>query len=726
MNPSAELRPSRLPILLLNAALILPPVFLYTVKTDSPVYFLIASGVLLFAFFRKNYLPVRDRPIIYSITAALVLTIFPDMLIVIDDSRYGIFDLLIRSNLAIPLMTYLAAFSCAFYPYPARRGITAACVIVALVFCGDRFNSARLTNQVLFFLDPLLQHYPQMYGVAAGWTVLAVLVYFLYPGQLEMPESKSIFLRLRPVLLGGYLMLLPLCALAAEKYYYGNDSLMRAVEYYILRISIRKMLSPPRSRRQTLSSSVDLNRPLPPEWRQPDTVLLRIKAKNTPGYLRYGAYELYRSGRWNVRKNQPGPISLSAERRIGLISYSTFTVPDGDRKKNSDGKIELYLAGLQTSGRIPLPGNMTAVDAVADSGELAENGLLTLKQWRSDGGCTFHTALSDRNSAWPGPAGPEKIRAYLDVPAELQSPLGKILAAILSKDQPADDSGTVARLLEHFDAFSYSLENVNIGKKRDPLLWFLEHSRTGHCEFFASAAVLLLRRAGIPARYVTGFVCEEKSPVADYYLVRNSHAHAWCEAYLKDRKQWVIVDAVPGRVQESFRKPPSGNPFPVWLDSVKQLFQQAFADVRRGYFARAVMDILVGIGRLLLRIIGTVPGVILSGILAFGLIFGLYRRRKLRIASSRMMLLSDSRRKLAAEFARFERGWSAAAGRARPESMALLEFYAADSVRELCRRYEQLRYGASEPGPEEIRNFSAMADQVLAVMQKSASRSPRD
>ena len=84
MNLPPEPRPFRLSLLLINAALVLPPAFLYSVKTDSPMYFLIAGAILLFAFFRKNYLPLRDRPIIYSITAAVVLTILPALLTLLD------------------------------------------------------------------------------------------------------------------------------------------------------------------------------------------------------------------------------------------------------------------------------------------------------------------------------------------------------------------------------------------------------------------------------------------------------------------------------------------------------------------------------------------------------------------------------------------------------------------------------------------------------------------
>ena len=67
-----------------------------------------------------------------------------------------------------------------------------------------------------------------------------------------------------------------------------------------------------------------------------------------------------------------------------------------------------------------------------------------------------------------------------------------------------------------------------------------------HCEFFASAAVVFLRANGIPARYVTGFATTEISADDDYYIARNKDAHAWAEAYDRDKKQWVVVETTPG------------------------------------------------------------------------------------------------------------------------------------------------------------------------------------
>lgn len=72
---------------------------------------------------------------------------------------------------------------------------------------------------------------------------------------------------------------------------------------------------------------------------------------------------------------------------------------------------------------------------------------------------------------------------------------------------------------------------------------FLEQSRRGHCEYFATATVLLLRAAGIPARYHTGFALVELDPKTRQWRVRGTHGHAWATAWLDGR--WQVVDTTP-------------------------------------------------------------------------------------------------------------------------------------------------------------------------------------
>ncbi len=82
---------------------------------------------------------------------------------------------------------------------------------------------------------------------------------------------------------------------------------------------------------------------------------------------------------------------------------------------------------------------------------------------------------------------------------------------------------------------------------------FLFDKRRGFCEHYASSFVLLMRAAGIPARVVTGYQGIEKNEVGNYYIVRQSNAHAWAEVWIKN-KGWQRVDPTamipPSRIEQ--------------------------------------------------------------------------------------------------------------------------------------------------------------------------------
>jgi hypothetical protein len=67
----------------------------------------------------------------------------------------------------------------------------------------------------------------------------------------------------------------------------------------------------------------------------------------------------------------------------------------------------------------------------------------------------------------------------------------------------------------------------------DPIEDFVVNHRTGHCQYFASALIMMLRSQGIPARMVVGFRGSEYNDLGNFYQVRQRHAHAWVEVYLE-------------------------------------------------------------------------------------------------------------------------------------------------------------------------------------------------
>jgi hypothetical protein len=70
-------------------------------------------------------------------------------------------------------------------------------------------------------------------------------------------------------------------------------------------------------------------------------------------------------------------------------------------------------------------------------------------------------------------------------------------------------------------------------------------TRSGHCEYFATATVLLLRALKIPARYAVGYYVHEADG-DNKYVVRGRDAHAWCLVWNQQEKAWQDFDTTPG------------------------------------------------------------------------------------------------------------------------------------------------------------------------------------
>lgn len=83
------------------------------------------------------------------------------------------------------------------------------------------------------------------------------------------------------------------------------------------------------------------------------------------------------------------------------------------------------------------------------------------------------------------------------------------------------------------------------GKSETPIGKFLTKVKAGHCEYFATASALLLREAGIPARYATGYAVVERDAKRGEFVVRGTHGHAWCRVWDADAGLWMDFDATP-------------------------------------------------------------------------------------------------------------------------------------------------------------------------------------
>jgi transglutaminase-like putative cysteine protease len=130
----------------------------------------------------------------------------------------------------------------------------------------------------------------------------------------------------------------------------------------------------------------------------------------------------------------------------------------------------------------------------------------------------------------------------LQIPAKEKKALNKIA------DQLGLEGKSPRQILKSIETFfqqkfSYSLVLTDQGNKPTPLSAFLLRTRSGHCEYFATATALLLRTAGIPVRYVKGYSVHEFSQLENRFIVRDRHAHAWTLVHIDGA--WHKFDTTP-------------------------------------------------------------------------------------------------------------------------------------------------------------------------------------
>jgi hypothetical protein len=124
-------------------------------------------------------------------------------------------------------------------------------------------------------------------------------------------------------------------------------------------------------------------------------------------------------------------------------------------------------------------------------------------------------------------------------------------------DAPASDRGMIARAqnlenrLMTDERFYYALGGIARSPSIDPLEDFVRDHPGGHCEYFAGALAMMLRSVGIPARVIVGYRLDTEAGQLggrqERYVVRQSDAHSWVEAYIPPRE-----------IPESLRNGPHG------------------------------------------------------------------------------------------------------------------------------------------------------------------------
>ena len=262
--------------------------------------------------------------------------------------------------------------------------------------------------------------------------------------------------------------------------------------------------------------------------KESDSIVLRVTTpdgRQPPRLLHRASYNAYFDAKWLARGVAFSRLNNSSDRRWMLAPF------DGEQQR-----ITLHDYSTKPTPVLTLPTGTTTVDRL--SAIEAQNNALGAVQITREPGYFSYDALFD--GTHPREGAPTPLDTA--VPAREREAF-RALAAELGLT-PARAAEAVEQVTQFFgNGYRYSTFQKDAPLTGSPLVDFLHRSKSGHCEYFASATVLLLRAGGIPARYATGFAAAEKSDREGAWIVRTRHAHAWVRAYVDGA--WIDIDTTP-------------------------------------------------------------------------------------------------------------------------------------------------------------------------------------
>jgi len=138
---------------------------------------------------------------------------------------------------------------------------------------------------------------------------------------------------------------------------------------------------------------------------------------------------------------------------------------------------------------------------------------------------------------------PRAIRQWTELPADLDPRIGEI-AERWTADATSDYRKVLAiQQRFHAGSFVYSTD-VDTGVDADSLLQFLTRTKSGFCQHYSSAMVVMVRELGLPARIGVGFRTGTRQEGGSY-LVKTTDAHVWVEVLFADYG-WLQFEPEPG------------------------------------------------------------------------------------------------------------------------------------------------------------------------------------
>jgi hypothetical protein len=228
-----------------------------------------------------------------------------------------------------------------------------------------------------------------------------------------------------------------------------------------------------------------------------------------------------------------------------------------------------------------LQGNYSAVEQDGEEDVFNRDGEHPVSRYEADSILRGAMGKGSRDTAAKYP--PELLKQYPQFPGldpRIQGLAQQVTASVSS---PIDKASAIEDYLRMHYGYTLQLPDRT---PKDPISNFLFERKQGHCEYFASAMAVMLRSIGIPSRLVNGFSGGEFNDLTSQYVIRESDAHSWVEAYIPG-EGWMELDPTPAAAAQPHTK---WGRFLMYLDAMSSFWRDWIVNYDLGHQLRLTQD----------------------------------------------------------------------------------------------------------------------------------------
>lgn len=480
-----------------------------------------------------------DRQRTYDIIALMAVVFVSKYMVTPDNPRYA--DLFPSPQMAFALAQYVLAMQCVQFFLKRRDD--------RMPFSFPGIGVIALVCAAMVSLNPSEQPEarPRIQALCVGFAILAVLYC----------DASRRFVRIVPARRFGRPIATVLVLVAVGNLGWFTASSMFRYERHVEAFVNRFMEQHHDDSSIGFSESSTLGSISLKKDVDSQRTALRVVAAVEPGYFRARAYDVYENQKWllnaegrALNPERSAPAGLQSDTHNGNVFHISHSAsqatqrfevwPDADLR-------DTFASPLRTSW-LYADARIVTVDThnVMRSSDAISGVPYTLivrdsNQPPTDG--IDQDVASENRLSRTSSLNLEQLRT----PPEWALSNKRLvqLAESLFKDCESVRDKVEAAQRHFHQNYSYSLNvTTPADPNHEPLGWFLQERPAAHCEYFASGAAVLLRMAGVPCRYVVGFVISEQNRYSGEWVARNEDAHAWVEAY-DESFGWITVDATP-------------------------------------------------------------------------------------------------------------------------------------------------------------------------------------